>query len=94
MTRRMHLPRRRVLAVIPNSELAAATRRGKYWVGSRPQCDICHEAIKDQFVDGVTTLGPWAVMCPGCYGWSGVGVGIGLGQQYQLHEGRYLKVRG
>lgn len=59
------------------------------WIGDTPMvCDICKNPITDQFIDGRTTLGPWAIMCPTCHPSHGVGLGFGRGQKYhRLGEG-------
>jgi hypothetical protein len=53
------------------------------------ECDFCHKVVK-HWVDGATTLGPWANMCKGCFGRYGIGLGTGRGQEYV--EGK--KIRG
>lgn len=57
----------------------------KYWLSSYDVCDMCHKPIKGVvpfFVDGKTTYGPWAIMCPECYKKYGVNIGYGVGQKY------------
>ncbi len=59
------------------------------WSGPVPfECDVCHDPIDDEFVDGKTRLGPWANMCPSCHGRHGVGVGLGRGQRYRQNPNR------
>jgi len=68
----------------------------KKWMGSPPQdCDLCHQPICGTFVDGKTTFGPWAFMCPACHRRNGHGLGMGRGQEYQKQEdGSWLKTAG
>lgn len=62
---------------------AGGTQPGKPWIGTpRIACDICHATDLDCFVDGATTQGPWAIMCPSCHKTHGKGTGPGLGQRY------------
>ncbi len=55
----------------------------KIWVGSEPVCDFCGTPPTQFFVDGKTTLGPWAIMCLGHHRQNGVGLGTGRGQKYE-----------
>ena len=55
------------------------------WLGTWPaSCDICEAKLEkeDYFVDGATTFGPWALMCPACHRTHGRGLGTGKGQKY------------
>ena len=64
----------------------------KTWMGST-KCDFCGREIADTLVDGVTTGGAWAVMCPRCFKIHGVGLGTGCGQQYKKdNSGEFVKV--
>lgn len=56
----------------------------KMWRGSKPEdCDTCGADISNTgFVDGKTTMGPWAMMCFACHERCGVGLGLGRGQKY------------
>lgn len=64
----------------------------KVWMGST-KCDICGEEISKTLIDGRTTLGHWAVMCPKCHKIHGVGLGTGKGQKYVRDgEGDFVKV--
>ena len=57
----------------------------KKWLGTPPkQCDVCGSKITMEFVDGKTTLGPWANLCMTCHEAVGVGLGTGRGQHYYL----------
>ena len=81
----------------------------KKWLGPIPtKCDICEGKISSAFVDGRTTHGPWAIMCPECHRVHGNGLGTGRGQRYQYspsharankqntvkHTGEWLKTDG
>jgi hypothetical protein len=60
------------------------------WLGKVNKCDICKENInwtrnKQWFVDGRTTMGPWALMCCRCFEMYGVGLGTGKGQKYDAN---------
>lgn len=58
----------------------------KRWNGSpNPGCDICGDGDLQDFIDGKTTQGPWAVMCEGCFILHGTGLGTGFGQRYEQH---------
>ena len=70
--------------------------RPVYFGGAVPNtCDLCHRSINTVFIDGATTYGPWANMCPHCYGIFGKGLGMGYGQQYEKQsDGQWLKTGG
>lgn len=58
------------------------------WHGPVPEsCDICASPIVDEFIDGATTLGPWANMCFACFAQMRRGLGPGRGQHYKLAAG-------
>ncbi len=58
-------------------------------------CDICRDEICGEFVDGATTMGPWANMCPRCFRGYAQGLGPGVGQRYVKNEaGQYVKQAG
>ena len=51
----------------------------KVKVAVLPKCDICqNETAK---YDAMTTQGPWAYQCAGCFADYGVGLGLGKGQE-------------
>ena len=54
------------------------------WLSPADECDLCGLPLEDydHFVDGKTTMGPWALMCPLCHASYGKGIGTGLGQKY------------
>lgn len=57
----------------------------KKWIGTWPaECDICRFPLNkgSYFVDGKTVSGPWALMCPKCFKFYGIGLGTGKGQKY------------
>lgn len=57
------------------------------------KCDVCKTPINLEFYDAKMRGGPWANMCPGCYGRHGLGLGIGLGQHYRKNAaGQFEKV--
>lgn len=58
------------------------------WLGKRDKCDLCKRDIsKEDFVDGRTVYGAWALMCKHCHRLYGMGLGTGNGQQYNA-EGK------
>lgn len=71
----------------------------RYWLGVDPtNCDTCGGHLLLAFIDGATTRGPWAIMCPSCWR-NGPGLGYplgeGRGQKYRKQpDGRWLKVEG
>lgn len=46
-------------------------------------CDFCDQQGHEvpATVDGKTTLGPWAAMCPKHFAKYGIGLGVGKGQE-------------
>jgi hypothetical protein len=55
------------------------------WRGTVPtHCDICRKPLSQQFVDGNTIAGLWAMMCAICHSREGCGIGPGKGQRYDL----------
>lgn len=55
------------------------------WLSPPPStCDLCKHPLAHTFIDGKTTWGPWAIMCPKCHGTFGCGFGTGQGQEYDL----------
>jgi hypothetical protein len=65
----------------------------RYWMGSIGETDDFGAPIKDVFVDGVTTQGPWAIMSPASHRMYGRGLGTGLGQRYVKVLGSDQKIR-
>jgi hypothetical protein len=58
---------------------------GTPWAGKSPEtCDICRRPLTRTFVDGRTSMGPWAIMCPACRVAHGPDtLGQGRGQKYE-----------
>lgn len=68
-----------------------------FWLGIPPSnCDISGERIDNEFIDGRTQNGPWAIMTPTTWNKYGVGrLGTGFGQRYvKQSSGKFLKVEG
>lgn len=66
-----------------------------YWVGKVPAKDDFGAHIGQEFVDGRTKQGAWAIMAPTNHDRYGCGLGMGRGQKYRLQaDGRWLKVEG
>lgn len=65
----------------------------KQWTKPIPQiCNICGKPIRNDFVDGKTLDGPWAIMHQSCHKLRGVGLGLGKGQLYRnLGNGWFSK---
>lgn len=61
--------------------------RRKLWRGKVPAFDGFADAITDEFVDGATIYGPWALMSPRSFAAYGRGTGRGVGQRYRKAEG-------
>jgi hypothetical protein len=68
----------------------------KFWQGEPiTNKDNFGRLITDQFIDGATLAGPWAIMSPASYSAHGVGLGTGRGQKYQrTGDGRWKKIEG
>jgi hypothetical protein len=68
----------------------------RYWMGDNiNQKDDFGRPITDEFIDGKTRLGPWAIMSPTTHRIQGMGLGMGRGQRYRKQEdGRWIKVEG
>jgi hypothetical protein len=63
----------------------------KFWMGSDPtKCQLCGKPITDEFIDGKTKFGPWAIMCWKCNMIKGPGLFdhsvTGAGQLYRKDE--------
>ena len=68
---------------------AAKTQK---WKGDAPFCDFCGEwTAGTTFVDGVTKMGPWALMCEKCFKQFGVRVAPGSGQRYSTDSNKKLE---
>lgn len=66
-------------------EQVGKTKQVKKWNGTWPtECQMCGVdlAKRNHFIDGKTSRGSWALMCPFCHIFYGVGLGTGKGQKY------------
>jgi hypothetical protein len=78
------------------------TEAGVYWLSPVLENDDFGEPIIDEFIDGRTAYGPWAIMSPLSYtihgplDASGLPLlGTGHGQRFRKQlDGRWLKVEG
>jgi hypothetical protein len=63
------------------------------WHGRRvTTCDICYHTIDKEFIDGVTTRGPWGLMHPTCHAVFGKGIGPSRGVHYvKRDDGRFVR---
>jgi hypothetical protein len=68
--------------------------RIKTWMGSVPKQDDYGQKIEDEFIDGKTKEGPWAMMTPVSFAINGVGLGTGKGQRYKKEGSRWIKIEG
>ena len=70
--------------------------REKYWTGEVGEKDDFGNVIGDEFIDGKTREGPWALMSMESWKVHGVRIlGVGYGQRYKKQaNGRWLKVGG
>jgi hypothetical protein len=66
-----------------------------YWHGHVKSRDDFNQPIKNEFIDGRTHYGPWAIMTRASWRLHGIGLGLGKGQRYvKQADGRFLKVAG
>lgn len=66
-----------------------------HWLSPVGELDDFGNPIHDQFVDGQTRIGGWAIMSPDCHRALGVGLGLGLGQLYtRQSDGTWLRTEG
>jgi hypothetical protein len=72
---------------------AAKPRIAPFWMGPTPSaCDHCGIALHDEFIDGATIHGPWAILHPACHRTVGRGLGVGHGQRYvKQADGRFQR---
>ena len=63
-------------------------------LGIKPpkECQIGHETITTEFIDGATRNGQWAYMCPACHKQYGYGLGVGRGTKYIKDNNLWKKV--
>lgn len=65
----------------------------QFWNDDLPVgCALCPRQFteRDQFIDGATRGGPWAIMCRSCFAHFGVGLGPGMGQLYSYRTRQKL----
>ncbi len=68
----------------------------RYWASPVPEVDDFGVKIEDEFIDGASCVGRWAIFSPRSWLEYGCGsLGTGRGQLYQRDEnGRFAKVKG
>ena len=61
--------------------------RKVYWLSEVPAEDDFGLKITDEFIDGKTIMGPWAMMTPRSWKLYGGNckLGLGMGQRYKLN---------
>jgi len=71
-------------------------REPRYWMGSDVGTkDDFGNSIIDEFIDGRTRYGSWAIMSLYSFKMYGTGLGMGKGQRYKKQpDGKWLKVEG
>lgn len=85
MTDLRNLIREEIVSVVKEQD--------KFWMGTVSDKDDFGKPIVDTFIDGKTTMGPWANMNPDSFKQHGVGLGIGKGQMYRKQpDGKWKKV--
>jgi hypothetical protein len=74
----------------------SATNSPRYWIGEVGELDDFGVQLTDEFIDGMTAMGPWAIMSLGSWRLHGSPrLGTGWGQRYKRQaDGRWLKVEG
>lgn len=71
------------------------TRR--YWISPVPVYDDFGNLIDDEFIDGASNVGRWAIFTPAAWAMYGCGsLGTGRGQRYKREAGdpKFYKVEG
>ena len=70
--------------------------RQVFWLGRVPSyCQVSGTPITDEFVDGRSANGQWAIMHPETFAALGHPFGPGFGQKYKKQsDGKWLKVAG
>jgi len=67
----------------------------KFWMGTVSDKDDFGVPIENEFIDGKTRGGPWAIMTPRSFRQHGSGIGQGRGQKYQKQpDGKWKKIDG
>jgi hypothetical protein len=70
-------------------------KRRIIWSGQVRSKDDFGDEIADEFIDGKTQMGPWAIMTPASWRAYGVGsLGTGYGQRYARDGNVWKKVEG
>lgn len=74
-------------AIIFINSKSLTLKKMKKWLGPLPYCDFKNPSRPGCspmtfFVDGKTSLGTWALMCPSHFKIYGCGLGCGKGQKY------------
>lgn len=64
------------------------------WIGDVPTLDDLGAPILNEFIDGKTVFGPWAMMTPESFRTAGIRLGPGWGQRYVKRDDRWFKVEG
>lgn len=67
---------------------------GLRWMGGVDKKDSYGVPITDDFIDGVTKSGQWAIMTPESYRLHGAGLGWGRGQRYKKINDKWEQVEG
>ena len=76
--------KRSELGNIIREEIQKLHEENKYWLSPVGNKDDFGDTIKDEFIDGKTQYGPWALMTPKSWIQFGVGrFGTGYGQRYK-----------
>lgn len=75
----------------PTADPDKPEEKVKKWYGDT-KCDFCHRDCGKTLYDGMTGMGPWAVMCEPCFHEYGVGLGLGKGQKYKKVGDEYIQV--
>ena len=76
----------------PEQPTPTIKKKVKTWGGHVPAKDDFQNPITDEFVDGMTTLGSWAMMSPKSFKMYGTGIGAGRGQKYQKQGDDWVKI--
>lgn len=76
----------------PEQPVPTIKKKVKTWGGHVPAKDDFQNPITDEFVDGMTSLGGWAMMSPKSFKMYGTGIGAGRGQKYQKQGDDWVKI--
>lgn len=79
-----------------NHNMAIKKLKEKYWISSVPLKDDFGDEIKNEFIDGKSSQGPWGLFTPKSYERHGAypgKFGAGIAHKYSKQEnGRWLKI--